>query len=247
MPIREQTFAGVVAALVPVGLVRVTRSGVARWRRWSEQEAAVIGRPAAFTHLRANGVRWIAVIGALALILFGAIAPAAASSRPVGSGGRNPAPVAQAHQANGCTEARAARDAALARLQVDYEQALADLRSLRDATARDAAAQNKDLSAETLDTIEEAARAELAARARAARSEIAAVADLHDCDGGDDDHGQIFDIADLRNRYNAIVDRALVDFKRTVAAAADRLAIALRDAPVRVPQASSQGSVSRGD
>lgn len=213
----------------------------------------MIGRPAAFTHLRANAVRWIAVSGALALILFGAIAPAAASSRPVGSGGRNPAPVAQAHQvhqvhqANGCTEARAARDAALARLQVDYEQALADLRSLRDATARDAAQQNKDLSAETLDAIEQAARAELTARVRAARSEIAAVADLHDCDGDDEDHGQIFDIADLRNRYNAIVDRALADFKRTVAAAAARLAIALRDAPVRVPQASSQGSVSRGD
>lgn len=207
----------------------------------------MIGRPATFTHLRAAAVRWVAVIGALALILFGAIAPAAASSRAAGSGAQDPAPVAQVHQANGCTEARAARDAALARLQVDYRQALADLRSLRDATARDAAQQNKDLSAETLDAIEQAARAELTARVSAARSEIAAVADLHECDGDDADHGQIFDIADLRNRYNAIVDRAFADFKRTVAAAADRLAVALRDAPVRVPQASSQGSVSRGD
>lgn len=204
-------------------------------------------RPEVFGHLRVRAFRWIAVFGALALILFGAIAPAAASSRSVGSGGRGPAPVAQAHEANGCTAAKGARDAALARLEVDYEQALADLRAAREATARDAVAANKDLSSDALETIERAARAELAARVAAARAEIAAVADLRQCDGDDNDHGQVFDIADLRNKYNAIVDRALVDFKRTVRSAADRLAVALRDAPVRAPQATTQGSVSRGD
>lgn len=200
-----------------------------------------------FSRLRAHAFRWIAVFGALALILFGAIAPAAASSRSVGSGGQGSGPVAQAHEANGCTAAKGARAAALARLKVDYEQALADLRAAREATARDAVAANKDLSADALEMIERAARAELAARVVAARAEIAAVADLRQCDGDDSDHGQVFDIADLRNKYNAIVDRALADFKRTVRSAADRLAIALRDAPVRAPQASSHGSVSRGD
>ena len=201
----------------------------------------MIGLVALLGQLKLAAVGWIVVIGGAGIILIGTVAPVPAS--PAAH------PVAQpvAREANGCSEARAVRDAAFARLEHDYRQALADLRALRDGTARDAAAQNKVLSEETLDGIEQAAQAELAARAEAARAELVAIADLHKCDGDDADSGQIFDIADLRNRYNAIVDRALADFKRTVRGAADRLAAALAAAPVRVPQRGSQGSSSQGD
>lgn len=192
-------------------------------------------------HLKAAAVLWIVVIGGAGLILVGAIAPAPAGARPAEH------PSVEAHSPNGCDEARAVRDATLARLEFDYRQALADVRSLREAAARDAATQNKLLTSDTLDGIERAARAELTARWEVARAEIAAVADLHGCDGDDEDEGQIFDIADLRNRYNLIVDRALGDFKRIVRGAADRFDAAVRAAPVRVPPRGSQGSSSQGD
>lgn len=192
-------------------------------------------------HLKMAAIGWIVVIGGAGIVLVGAVAPAPSVN------GAHPDSRSAAHEANGCGEARAVRDAAFARLEHDYRQALADLHALREQTARDAAAQNKALSEETLDGIEQAARAELAARADAARAELASVADLHGCDSEDEDAGQVFDIADLRNRYNVIVDRALADFKRIVRSAADRLDAALAAAPVRVPQPNSQGSSSQGD
>ena len=147
----------------------------------------------------------------------------------------------------GCDAALAARREALTTLDDEVARARADLRTLRDLAEALAERTDKDLSDETLDAAERDVRAQMDAVRTRARDEIRLAADLSSCEDNDPNTGLALDIADLRQRYRVIVDRAVTDLRAILVSAGevfDRLVREARMKRVEAGSASGSGSDS---
>jgi hypothetical protein len=155
---------------------------------------------------------------------------------------------AQTTEGAGCEAALAARSEALRRLDDEVAKARADLRVIRDLAEGLAEDTNKDLSDETLDAAEQDVRAQMDAVRTRAREEIRLAADLSPCEDNDPATGVALDLADLRQRYRVIVDRAVTDLQTILVNAGELFDRLVREARTKLAEAgSASGSSGSGD
>ena len=158
---------------------------------------------------------------------------------------------AAAHQTSdgaGCEAALAARSEALRRLDDEVAKARADLRVIRDLAEALAERTNKDLADETLDAAEQDVRAQMDAVRTRAREEIRLAADLAPCEDNNPATGVALDLADLRQRYRVIVDRAVTDLQTILVNAGELFDRLVREARTKLAEAgSASGGSGSGD
>jgi len=160
---------------------------------------------------------------------------------------------AQTAEGAGCEAALEARSEALRRLDNEVAKARADLRVIRDLAEALAERTNKDLSDETLDAAEADVRAQMDAVRSRARDEIRLDTVLTACEDNDPATGIVLSdtaLADLRQRYRVIVDRAITDLQTILVDAGelfDRLVREARMKRVEVGSASGGSGSGSGD
>lgn len=147
-----------------------------------------------------------------------------------------------------CVEAVRARDDALRAVAVEKEKAVKDLHSLREIAASLARKANKDLSDETLATAQRALALKIDGIAADAAREIREFRSLAPCEDGDPATGLVLDltIAQLRERYKVIVEKAKEDLQKVLQDAAAAFQRLIDAAQVKKQQASSASSGSGG-
>jgi len=156
---------------------------------------------------------------------------------------------AAAHQSEGagCEAALEVRSEALRRLEAEAVKARADLRTIRDLAEALAERTNKDLSDDTLDAAERDVRAQLDAVRTRARDEIRLAADLTPCEDNNPSTGVVLDVADLRQRYGVIVERAITDLHTILVNAGELFDRLVREArEKRVEAGSASGGSGSG-
>ncbi len=164
-----------------------------------------------------------------------------------------PAAAHQTSEGPGCEAALAARSEALRRLDDEVAKARADLRVIRDLAEALAERTNKDLSDETLDAAEGDVRAQMDAVRSRARDEIRLDTNLSACEDNDPATGIVLSdtaLADLRQRYRVIVDRAITDLQTILVSAGelfDRLVREARMKRVEAGNASGGSGSGSGD
>jgi hypothetical protein len=150
-----------------------------------------------------------------------------------------PAAAHQTSEGAGCEAALAARSEALRRLDDEVAKARADLRVIRDLAEALAERANKDLADETLDAAEQDVRAQMDAVRTRAREEIRLAADLSPCEDNNPATGIALDLADLRQRYRVIVDRAVTDLQTILVNAGELFDRLVREARTKLAEAGS--------
>ncbi|MEO8633240.1 MAG: hypothetical protein ABI466_07755 [Chloroflexota bacterium] len=159
-----------------------------------------------------------------------------------------PAAAHQTSEGAGCEAALAVRSEALRHLDDELAKARADLRVVRDLAEALAERTNKDLSDETLDAAERDVRAQMDAVRSRARDEIRLAADLSPCEDNNPATGVSLDLADLRQRYRVIVDRAVADLQTILVNAGELFDRLVREARMkRVEAGSASGGSGSGD
>lgn len=162
-----------------------------------------------------------------------------------------PAAAHQTSEGPGCEAALAARSQALRRLDDEVAKARADLRVIRDLAEALAERTNKDLSDETLDAAEGDVRAQMDAVRSRARDEIRLDTNLSACEDNDPATGIVLSdtaLADLRQRYRVIVDRAITDLQTILVNAGELFDRLVREARMkRVEAGSASGGSGSGD
>lgn len=162
-----------------------------------------------------------------------------------------PAAAHQTSEGPGCEAALAARSEALRRLDDEVAKARADLRVIRDLAEALAERTNKDLSDETLDAAEGDVRAQMDAVRSRARDEIRLDTNLSACEDNDPATGIVLSdtaLADLRQRYRVIVDRAITDLQTLLVNAGELFDRLVREARMkRVEAGSASGGSGSGD
>ncbi len=161
-----------------------------------------------------------------------------------------PAAAHQTSEGPGCEAALAARSEALRRLDNEVAKARADLRVIRDLAEALAERTNKDLSDETLDAAEADVRAQMDAVRSRAREEIRLDTNLSACDDGDPNTGIVLSdtaLADLRQRYRVIVDRAVTDLQTILVNAGELFDRLVREARMKRVEAGSTSGSGSGD
>jgi len=162
-----------------------------------------------------------------------------------------PAAAHQTSEGAGCEAALAARSEALRRLDDELAKARADLRVIRDLAEALAERTNKDLSDETLDAAEQDVRAQMDAVRSRAREEIRLDTNLSACEDNDPATGIVLSdtaLADLRQRYRVIVDRAVTDLQTILVNAGELFDRLVREARMkRVEAGSASGGSGSGD
>lgn len=162
-----------------------------------------------------------------------------------------PAAAHQTSEGPGCEAALAARSEALRRLDDEVAKARADLRVIRDLAEALAERTNKDLSDETLDAAEGDVRAQMDAVRSRARDEIRLDTNLSACEDNDPATGIVLSdtaLADLRQRYRVIVDRAITDLQTILVNAGELFDRLVREARMkRVEAGSASGGSGSGD
>lgn len=155
---------------------------------------------------------------------------------------------AQTTDGAACEAALAARSEALQRLDDEVAKARSDLRVVRDLAEALADRTNKDLSDETLDAAERDVRAQMETVRSRARDEIRLAADISPCEDGNPATGIALDLADLRQRYRVIVDRAVTDLQTILVNAGELFDRLVREARMkRVEAGSESGGSGSGD
>lgn len=158
---------------------------------------------------------------------------------------------AAAHQTTdgpGCEAALEARSDALERLDNEVAKARADLHVVRELAEALAERTNKDLSDETLDAAERDVRAQMDDVRSRARDEIRREAGLSPCEDNDPATGiAALDIADLRERYRVIVDRAVANLQAILVRSGELFDQLVRDARVKRAEAGSASTSSSRD
>ncbi len=157
---------------------------------------------------------------------------------------------AQTTEGAGCVAALAARSEALRRLDNEVAKARADLRVIRDLAEALAERTNKDLSDETLDAAEADVRAQMDAVRSRAREEIRLDTNLSACDDEDPNTGIVLSdnaLADLRQRYRVIVDRAVTDLQTILVNAGELFDRLVREARMKRVEAGSTSGSGSGD
>lgn len=161
-----------------------------------------------------------------------------------------PAAAHQTSEGPGCEAALAARSQALRRLDDEVAKARADLRVIRDLAEALAERTNKDLSDETLDAAEGDVRAQMDAVRSRARDEIRLDTNLSACEDNDPATGIVLSdtaLADLRQRYRVIVDRAITDLQTILVNAGELFDRLVREARMkRVEAGSASGDSGSG-
>ncbi|HUG05396.1 MAG TPA: hypothetical protein VMQ78_02510 [Candidatus Limnocylindria bacterium] len=155
-----------------------------------------------------------------------------------------PAAAHQTSESIACDEALAARSEALRRLDNEVAKARADLRVIRDLAEALAERTNKDLSDDTLDAAERDVRSQLDDVRTRARDEIRLAADLAPCEDNNPETGVVLDVADLRQRYGVIVDRAITDLQTVLVNAGELFDRLVREARMKRAEAGSASSGS---
>lgn len=155
---------------------------------------------------------------------------------------------AQTTDGAACEAALAARSEALQRLDDEVAKARSDLRVVRDLAEALADRTNKDLSDETLDAAERDVRAQMETVRSRARDEIRLAADISPCEDGNPATGIALDLADLRQRYRVIVDRAVTDLQTILVNAGELFDRLVREARMkRVEAGGGSGESGSGD
>lgn len=147
-----------------------------------------------------------------------------------------------------CVEAVRARDDALRAVAVEKEKALKDLHTLREIAASLARGANKELSDETLATAQRALALRIDGIAADAARLIRDVPSLAPCEDGNPATGLVLDltIAELREKYTVIVDKAKEDLQKVLQDAAAAFQELIAAAGVLKQQASSASGGSGG-
>lgn len=201
-------------------------------------------------HLKAGAAAGIFVVGATGVLITGTVVNGDVSLRVTpavaAAASPSPSPARTTGESALCVDAVRARDDALRAVSSEKDKALTDLKTLKEIAASLAKRANKDLPDETLTAAQRTAALELERVAADAARAIRQVQDLTPCEDGDPTTGLVLDLADLRRRYQVVVEQVQQQLRDVLQRAAEAFEKLVREARAKKVQASSSSGGSSG-
>lgn len=198
-------------------------------------------------HLKTGAAAGIFVVGATGVLITGTVVNGDVRLHvsPAVAAAASPSPTPRTTGESAlCVDAVRARDDALRAVRAEKEKAVTDLETLKEIATSLAKRANKDLPDDTLAEAQRTTALELDRVAADATRAVRQAQDLTPCEDGDPATGLVTDLADLRRRYQVIVDQTKQQLRDILQRAAEVFEKLVREARVKKQEASSGSSGS---